>query len=179
MISFLYPFLILATSANLSFGQPPTMIPVGEEFKVPISLSSGGRETIGTDAVLLFDPKILSATKIEKGKIYPNYPPNLEDIDNVHGKVSFSGTVGFGLPKTVEGLFGEVFFRSKKPGTTQISFAWEGEGTADSNIVPSFGSLDLLTEKPEKINLVFREASLGEKILAWIKRIFSFDYLRF
>lgn len=178
MIS-LFSFLVLATSASLSFNPIYKPLPVGDEFGLTINVSTASRETIGTDAVILYDPKMLEATKILPAKAYPNYPPNLVDIDNVHGKVQFSGTVGFGQPKTAEGVLGKVFFRPKKVGTTSVNFAWEKGGTADSNIVPNFGGLDLLTEAPPPVTLSFREATREEKILFLIKRIFSFDYLRF
>lgn len=172
-------FLVLAASASLSFSQPPSIIPIGEEVRVIINVSSGGRETLGTDALILYDPKILSVTRILPAKLYPNYPPNLEDIDNVRGKVRFSGTVGPNKPLAVEGVLGEIIFRAKKPGTTKIGFDFEPGGTADSNIVPAFGGLDLLSEKPKEINLSIRSTSSPEKIWFLIKRILSFDYLRF
>lgn len=178
MINLLKAFLVLATSASLSLSVPQGTIPVGEEARVIINVSSGGRETLGTDAVITFNPKIISATKVRSGKVYPNYPPNLTDIDNVHGKVRFSGTVGFGQPKTAEGVLGEVFFRAKRVGTTKISFAWEKGGTDDANIVPNFGGLDLLMEAPKEAEIFVKSASFGEKISALVKRVLSFDYLR-
>lgn len=179
MISFLSPFIVLAASAYLALGQLPTTIPVGKEFKLPINVSSGGRETIGTDAVIQFDPKVLAVTKVNPGKAYSVYPPTLVDIDNVHGKVSFSGTAGFQTPKIAEGLFGEVFFRPKKPGMTKIDLVWEPKATNESNIVPASGGLDLLTEAPRGISLSIKEASSGERIWFLIKQILSFNYLRF
>lgn len=179
MINLASIFLVLVTSASLSFSQPPTIIPVGEEVRVTINVSSGGKETLGTDAVILYDPKMLSATRILPGKLYPNYPPNLQDIDNVHGKVQFSGTVGLKKPLTAEGVLGEISFRAKKPGTTKIGFDFEPGGTADSNIVPSFAGLDLLEQKPKEITLSIRSVSSQEKIWFFLKRILSFDYLRF
>lgn len=178
MTSLFFPFVVLATSASLAFGSTPEIVPVGDEFKVAINVSSGGKETIGTDAVILYDPKILAVTKVNPGKAYFLYPPTLIDIDNVHGKVSFSGTVGFNPPKVVDGLFGEVFFRPKKPGQTKIDFAWQAKATNDSNIVPSLGGLDLLSEKPKGLSLSFRESSSEEKIWFLIKKILSFDYFK-
>lgn len=177
MINFFPPFLVLAASITLSFSPSQTIIPVGDEFKLTINLSTGGKETLGTDAVVIFDPKFVSATKIVPGRVYPNYPSNLQIIDNARGKVSLSGTVGLHSALTTDGVLGDIYFRPKKTGTTKISFDWKPGGTADSNIVPVLDGLDLLNEKPKEISLSFTEASLGEKIFILIKRIFSFDYL--
>lgn len=172
--------LVFAGSVSLFFSPVQKIIPVGEEFKITVNVSSGNNETLGTDAVITFDPKILSATKIKAGKIYPFSPSTLVDIDNVHGKVSFSGTVGgLGIPKVVEGILGEVFFKAKQSGTTQIGFDWESNSTTGSHIVPQNERIDLLTEKPAGIEISFRPASTGEKIWFFIKSIFSFNYLNF
>ncbi|MBI5465210.1 hypothetical protein HY946_01215 [Candidatus Gottesmanbacteria bacterium] len=172
MVSFLPHFLILATTASLSLAGPRQALPISQPFKITINLSTGGRTTLGTDTVLSYDPRFLSALKIVPGKTYPNYPANLIDIDNVHGKLRFSGTVGFSPPKTAEGVFGEVFFLAKKEGQTQINLEVKPKETTDSNIVPDFGGIDLLTEKPKEITITAREASLGEKILNFIKQIY-------
>lgn len=175
MISLLeFSFLALAASASLSFGQTPSLIPVGKEFKVPIIVSSAGQTTLGTDVVILFDPKVLQVAKVKPGSAYPTYPLNLKDIDNAHGKIWFSGTVGFGPPQPAAGLFGSFFFRAKKVGTTKISFDWEPGGTDDSNIVTDSGVLDILREEPKELILSFREASQLEKLWAFIQRALPF-----
>lgn len=171
-------FLVFATTAGLSFSPVNDLLPVGTEFEVAINLSSGGTQTLGTDAVILFDPKVLSATKVTPGKLYPNYPETGREIDNVHGKVFLSGTANMDAPLTAQGVFGKVAFRAKKEGKTTLSFDWKEGGTADSNIVPYEGELDLLVSRPTDLNLSFREASFWEKILAFIKRVLSLNYLR-
>ncbi len=172
-------FLALATSVGLSFSQAPAVMPVGEQFKLAINISSGGIETLGADAVILYDPKKTEVTKIGKGDVYLVYPPNLQDIDNSRGQAKFSGTASFKNPRAVNGVLGWVYFRAKKPGETTISLAWKPEGTADSNIVPVTGPIDLLTERPQNVTINFREASSEEKIFIFLKRIFSFDFLNF
>lgn len=179
MINFFQAFLVLAASAYLSFGATTKTVPAGKEFELLLFVSSAGQETIGTDVVLNFDPKFFSATKIVRGEAYPSYPPNTLDIDNVHGKIWFSGTVGSLPPKAVEGVVGSVFFRTKQIGTTSVGFAFEPQGTADSNIISLLGPVDLLKEAPRELTVTVREADLWERFLFAFKRIFSFDYLRF
>ncbi len=173
MINFLAPALALATSAALSFQSVPSVIPLGDQFKVTINATSGGRGTVGTDAVILYDPRVLQVVKIIPGKLYPNYPEPLWNIDNVHGKTSFSGTVSYNPPRVVNGVFGEVVFRAKKLGKTQITFDWRPGGTADSNIVPYDGELDILSEAPRGIDVSIKESSTLEKFVFFIKSVLA------
>ena len=179
MFNFLPAVLVFASSLGLFFTAPQKPLPVGQEFKVIVSVATENRTTLGTDAVLSYDPKILTAIKIIPGKVYPLYPENLQDIDNTHGKLTLSGTVGFGKPKTANGVLAEVSFRSKKPEATILSFNWMPKATNESNIVPDFGGIDLLTAKPADALLTFRKPSFLEKILIKIQWLFSFEYLQF
>ena len=174
MISLFSSFLILATSAKLSFSQPPAIIHIGDEFRVYVYVSSGRRQTTGTDAVIVYDPKILSLTKILPGTAYPIYPPNLQDIDNLHGKTRISGIINQNSPLVAEGVFAEVFFKAKRRGTTKIGFDWQPDQTDESNIVPFGGGIDLLTEKPEEINVVIEPTSFWQKILELINKFLGY-----
>lgn len=171
-------FLAFAGSLTLFLTPPPQIIPVGSEFKVLVHVSSDRRMTLGTDAVLSYDPKMMTALRVKPGRIYPFYPSNLIEIDNARGKLSFSGTVGFGVPKEANGILGEVYFLPRQPGETRLDFLWEEKGTKDSNLVPDFGELDLLKERPAGATLTFRQPSFLEKIFITLQRIFSFEYLR-
>lgn len=162
----------------LFFNPPPPILPAGAEFKVTVNVKTDNRRTLGTDAVISYDPKILTATKVSPGKIYPFYPSNLTEIDNVAGRLNFSGTVGFGKPVSANGVLGEVYFRARQPRSAKLNFLWEKKGTKDSNIVPDFGELDLLLEQPKGITLTFRQPSLLEKIFITLQKIFSFEYLK-
>lgn len=179
MFNLLPAALVLASSLGLFFTAPKETLPVGSEFKVIVSVTTNDRTTLGADAVLSYDPKILTAVKIVPGKVYPLYPENLQDIDNIHGKLSFSGTVGFEKPKTANGVLGEVYFRSKKPEPTILTFTWLPNATNESNLVPDFGGLDLLTQKPPDVLLTFKEPSVLEKIFIKLQWLFSFEYLQF
>lgn len=179
MFNFLPVVLVFASSLGLFFTAPKEALPVGQKFKVIVSVTSNNRTTLGTDAVLSYDPRILTAIKIVPGKVYPLYPENLQDIDNTHGKLTLSGTVGFNKPQTANGVLAEIYFRAKKPEATLLAFNWMPNATNESNIVPDFGGLDLLTEKPADAFLTFREPSFLEKIFIKIQWLFSFEYLQF
>lgn len=179
MFNFLPTFLVFAGSLGLFLNAPQQPLPVGQKFKVTVSVASNSRTTLGADAVLAFDPRVLTAIKIVPGKIYPLYPQNLQDIDNTHGKLTFSGTVGFNKPQTANGVLGEVYFRSKKEGQIVLGLDWIPGATNDSNLVPDFGEIDLLKEKPADVLLTFREPSVLEKIFIKLQWLFSFEYLQF
>lgn len=173
MTNFLAPFIALAASAALSFSSSPGIVSLGDQFNVTINATSGGRGTVGTDAVVLYDPRMLQVVKVIPGEIYPNYPEPLQDIDNVHGKTSFSGTVSFNPPRVIGGTFGQVVFEAKKVGKTQIAFDWRPGGTADSNIVPYDGELDILTEAPRGMEVSIKESSTLERLFFFIKSVFA------
>lgn len=167
-------FMVSAASASLYFSPLPSSIPVGQDFTVEINLGSGGLPTLGTDAVILYNPQVLEARKIISGNIYPSYPESGKQINNTQGKVSFSGTSTLGSPVTADGLLGKVVFRAKKTGKTTLSFLWQPDDTRDSNIVPYQGSADLLVEKPADLNLTFKPSSWWTKILNFLRQIISF-----
>ncbi len=167
----------MAASFGLSFSSVPYLVPLGDQFRVKIDASSGGKGTVGTDAVILYDPRVLKVVKIIPGKLYPNYPEPLQDIDNVHGKTSFSGTVSFEPPRVVNGTFGEVVFQALKIDKTQISFDWQPKGTADSNIVPLDGTLDLLTEAPKSVDVLVQESSTLQKFFFFIKSVLAGGFI--
>ncbi|MFH0864406.1 MAG: cohesin domain-containing protein [Candidatus Gottesmanbacteria bacterium] len=177
MISLLNLFVVSAASAAMSFSQPPVNVPVGQEFKVAVLASSGGTQTLGTDAVITYDPKMLTVTKISRGSLYALYPPNLEDIDNVLGKAKFSGTSNTISPQIIDGILGWIYFRGKKIGDTQISIDWRPGSTNDSNIVPLTGEIDLLTVEPAKISVNFVEATTTQGFFNFIHRLLTLEFL--
>ena len=179
MINFFLPIIALAANASLTFSQPPSNIPVGSTFKISVNVFSAGIPTLGTDAVITYDNKMLEVVKIDPGNAYPLVPDNLLDIDNVMGKSRFSGTVDLGKPIPAEGAMGYVYFRAEKEGSTQINFDWRPGATNDSNIVPNTTELDLLQQTPQPIVVNIRQASQKEKLISTLQWIFSFEYLNF
>lgn len=70
----LYPPSPLPRLASLSLDPSVVDIEVGEGFEVEVVLNTTGQSIDAVDAVLLFDPRFLQATKIQKGEIFAAYP---------------------------------------------------------------------------------------------------------
>lgn len=179
MFNFLPSLLVMASTISLSFGQTIQQpIPVAQEFSLPITVNSADKATLGADIVLSFDPKILKITKIKPTNLYPFYPENLQDIDNAHGKLSFSGSVGMKTPIIVNGTLAEVFFVAQKEGSTKIEFVWKTKNSSATHLVPKDEGIDLLTQTPDPITLSFRPSSKSEQFLFNLKRFLSLDFLQ-
>jgi hypothetical protein len=181
MLALLNHILVFAASVYMAFGNASATVSVGEEFSVPINISTAGQETFGSDAVISYDPKYLKAVSIKPGNYYPNYPDNLMNIDNNIGRVKISGTVGaFQTQKNGEGLFGRIFFQAIKNGQTTVGFVWQPNQTNDSNIVPMSGEMDILKEKPKDYQLTIEEnTSVFKKIWLAFKQVIGFVDIRF
>lgn len=120
---------------------------VGDNLIVDIDLSTNLHKTIGTDIVLKYDPKYLEATSgaFIRGGIYPDYPA--VEVDNAKGVINASGIInpnegGF----AGSGIFGEVVFKAKTAGTTDLKLDFIKGTTNDSNVFELGASDDILKE---------------------------------
>jgi hypothetical protein len=121
---------------------------IGEIVPVTVKIATGGNISDSTDLVLRFDPKILeapSASFIRLGEIYADYP--VADFDKNSGIVKISGTTpprGIGFEGV--GTFATLYFKAKSAGSTTVQAEFEKGSTADSNIVLTQSTKDILTE---------------------------------
>jgi len=166
---FFHTILVFAAAATLSLSPQVKTITVGSEFDININLATNGKETLGTDVVITYEPVFLEAVKITPGTLYPNYPPGGQRIDQVAGKVYLSGAANFGAPVSESGLFGTIIFKGRVPGKTAISFDWEEGSTTKTSIVPYVGYANLLKAPPEGLTLSIKEKSLWDKFLDLLK----------
>lgn len=128
---------------------------VGDNISVRVVIKTD-HETAGTDAILRFDPKILetSASSIEKGTIYQEYPGLQVDLNK--GLINISGIIGFGQPNfTGSGVLATVTFKAKAAGNTTVTLVFQPGSTIDTNIVDATSSEDVL-EKVGGLNLVIK-----------------------
>lgn len=134
-----YPALAFAqtsTQAILSLDPSTGTLNQGCPFTVKVNLSTGGTDTDGTDAILMFDSTRLTAQSITKGTIYADYPGN--NIDNSAGKVTISGLASMSSPFNGSGTLATVNFlvQTTAPvGATQINFDFVPDSTTHSNVV--------------------------------------------
>lgn len=142
------PSSIYAQTASLSLTPATGTFNKNCPFSLNIDLNTGGANTDGTDAILLFDPAKVTATSITNGTIYSDFPGN--NIDNINGKVTISGLASITSPFTGSGTLATVNFKvteNAQTGATQINFDFspaDKAKTTDSNVVQRGTVADIL-----------------------------------
>lgn len=148
IIYFLLPAPIFAQTATLSLTPSSGTFNRGCNLAVNINLDTGGSQTDGTDAILIFDPTRLTATSIVSGSIYADYPGN--NIDTVNGKITVSGLASVTQPFIGSGVLATINFTIKSDATqavTQVNFDFDSNDktkTTDSNVVQRGTVADIL-----------------------------------
>lgn len=133
------PVLVFAqTSAQAVLALDPSSgtLNQGCPFSVKVNLSTGGTDTDGTDAIILFDPTRLTGQNITNGTIYADFPGN--NIDNVAGKVTISGLASTSSPFNGQGTLATINFLvqvNASVGATQINFDFVKGSTTHSNVI--------------------------------------------
>lgn len=151
------PIVSTKSEANIKLASSSYEYSVGETVSVLVLIDTGGRETVGVDAILHFDPKVLEATNssLEKGTIFQDYPAL--NVDDKSGKISISGIVLPGSQASFKGsgTLAIVKFKAKAAGKTEVKIDFLKGSTTDSNIVELASSQDIL-EKIEGLDLTIR-----------------------
>lgn len=120
-------------------------VQIGEIVSVSVQVNSPA-VTEGVDVVAKFDPALLSAIDgdVHPGTIFSRYPLASVDpagIVRISG-IATPGTIGF----SGKDIFAIVNFKALEKGVAKITLDFTPGSTADSNIVDSESSKDLLEE---------------------------------
>ncbi|MBI2020255.1 hypothetical protein HYS94_02435 [Candidatus Daviesbacteria bacterium] len=121
----------------------------GCNFSLNIDLNTGGAQTDGTDAIILYDTSRFTATSIQSGTIYPDYPGN--NIDEANGRITVSGLASVSTPFTGQGTLATLNFTVKDTaptGAVQVRFDFDPNDkakTTDSNVVQRGTVADILS----------------------------------
>lgn len=136
------------TVATLSVSPSSTTINRGCSQAVNIILNTGGVQTDGVDAILIYDPTRLTATSIVNGTIYDDYPGN--EIDAANGEITISALASITAPFTGQGVLATINFTAKSnapTGVTQVNFDFDPNDktkTTDSTVVQRGTVTDIL-----------------------------------
>lgn len=152
LLSTLYylPSTTFAAGASLSLSPSSGTFNKGCNFTLEIKLDTGGAQTDGTDAIIIYDPTRFTAIAIRSGTIYSDYPGN--SIDSQLGKITVSGLASVSAPFTGQGTLATIDFTvlSTAPeGATQITFDFDSADkgkTTDSNVVERGTVVDILSQ---------------------------------
>ncbi|MBI2337636.1 hypothetical protein HYU95_00475 [Candidatus Daviesbacteria bacterium] len=135
-------------TATLSLDPATGTFNRGCNYSLNVNLDTGGSQTDGADAILIYDPSRFNVTSIAKGTIFPDYPGNT--IDSQNGKVTVSGLASVSTPFSGKGLLATVNLTVQSnapPGATQIRFDFDSSNkanTRDSNVVERGTLVDVL-----------------------------------
>lgn len=146
LFSFAEP--VFAQQATLALSPSSGTFNKGCPFSLQVILNTGGAQTDGTDAILLYDPTRFSAQSVVSGSIYPDYPGN--NIDDTAGKITISGLASVTTPFSGQGVLATVNFKvvdGAPTGVSQIKFDFDPNDkskTTDSNVVERGTVQDIL-----------------------------------
>lgn len=144
----IFPFTAHAQTATLSLSPASGTFNKSCTFSLQINLNTGGVQTDGTDAILIYDSSRFTATSITSGTIYPDYPGN--NIDETDGKITVSGLASISSAFSGSGTLATVNFTvndTTQTGATQIKFDFDPNDkakTTDSNVVERGTVADIL-----------------------------------
>jgi hypothetical protein len=158
-------------AANLSLtGEPNATIYT--PYTVGIVLS-GGEDTLGTDAIILYDPTMLKAVSVSEGTLYPTYNPSTNArINQEKGRIVLSGSTGFNSLVKATGVFGKITFTPRKKGKTVLKFDYVKNDTSKSGIVDAIGN-DLISLEPTALTVSVAPESPIASFLRLLKNIFK------
>jgi hypothetical protein len=134
------------TSAKLSLIPDKTSYKKGDTVTVDVKLFTGSYVTDSADVVIKYDPAFLQASSkdfAQAGNLYSEYPAVQVDEKNgligisgitLQGQKSFSGT----------GVFAKLNFKALKDGQTEVTIEYQPESTADSNVLLTSSTEDIL-----------------------------------
>jgi hypothetical protein len=122
-----------ATGASFSLSPASGTYKTGTSFNVNINLNTGGNQTSGADAIILYEPEKLAAQSITPGTIFSSYP--VKTINSTAGRISISGIVTEATSSFVgEGTFATITFKVLSSGTTTLRFDFKAGEPTDSNV---------------------------------------------
>lgn len=125
-----------------------TDVSIGETVEVKVLVVTGGNSTDSTDLILHYDPKFLEASvssSIKVGQIYEDFPVAV--VDPGLGEIAVSGvTPPKGQPFVGIGTLATLYFKALQNGKSALTVDFQKGATAESNVVLSGSSKDILGE---------------------------------
>ncbi len=135
-----------AAGATLNLNPSTVATSVGQTFTVTINLDTGGANTDGTRAVVLYDKDFLDVSKVTPGTIYGQYPQNAQVTDPATGTIKISGIANTDTTYSGSGQFASIDFTAKAQGTANIKFDFTPGSTTDSNVADNATQTDILAQ---------------------------------
>lgn len=109
---------------------------IGESFDLSVKLNTGGAETVGVDALMIFNPVVLTLNNITFGDLYSDNTKNLTEA-NSSGKFYFSSanvSSAFPFANTTPETLAILKFTAKANGTSPVRFDCTDGVLVDTNV---------------------------------------------
>lgn len=148
------PLRVRAADPSLEFNPSSVNNELNAPFTVSIMVDTAGYSSGGVGTIINYDPFMISATAIQTGQIFTDYP--MSSINNERGKITISGIAASADHLfSGSGEFARITFKPMQLGFSDITFSFQPGSTTDSNIAVTFGNGDILTKVNQlKINAV-------------------------
>lgn len=160
IIAIVFAFLILnsafiipvyAQQATMNLTPSSGTYNPGCQFTTSLNLNTGGAQTDGTDAILVYDTSRLStnSNSIASGTIYPDYPGN--NVDEATGRITISGLSSITSAFSGSGTLATITFTvlpQAPVGVATVNFDFDANDkskTTDSNVVERGTVTDILS----------------------------------
>lgn len=128
---------------TLSFEPTQQGVAVGQTFPVKININTSGQQTGGADALIVYDPNILSISSVTNGGFYTSFGEY--QVSGTTNKWNISGFETDSVnSKSGTGTFATVNFQAKAQGTSTVTFECSGAGKTDSNILKAGTGDDII-----------------------------------
>lgn len=126
---------VFAQTYKFQLGSPATpAATVGKDFDVKVLINTTGKQTLGGDAIVIFDSNILGIKSAQKGTFYEVFQDHtIGGTTNKYLLSAWQTTEVNPVSATADSLFGTVTFTAKTAGNTTLSFDCTS-GSIDSNI---------------------------------------------
>lgn len=141
--------VISDSTPTLSLSSDTSDIQVGSQVQIPISVNTSGKNIIGVDVVIKYDPEVFQATNsgvlkvFQPGKVFGEYP--IASADNTRGEIRVSGIASTGQNGfNGIGVLGTLSLKTLKSGQSTLKFDYLPDGTTDSNMIEDATGVDVL-----------------------------------
>lgn len=108
----------------------------GQQIKVDVELNTNGEDVMGAEAVVIYDPKLLTATDkdIVQGSLFTSYP--IKKVQR-EGMVRIIGVISDpkGEQYNGKGILGTINFKTVGKGNTEVTLDFTLGATNKSNVV--------------------------------------------
>ncbi len=129
----------------------------GDGFVVDVMIDTGGQKIVSAKFTLLFDPRELQLTKVERNNsLFDQWPEDESTVDNDNGVVMLEGfsQSGSGKEYVTEGdpdIFARLHFKALKKADAVLDWEYETNNSVFETVMILDGSpanKNILTTKP-------------------------------